>query len=160
MIVRPPTPEYGPPQSLRSVQYLRPAAHIKHVGVFGQAYHLRRAQAAGFDEALLVGPDGAVAEGAITNVGFVRGDTVIWPDAPALDGITMLLLRRELERAGLRWLRQPVRLGELASFDGAFVSNSRGVTPIGRIDEQHVPTDVALVARLRALYAAAHRNEV
>ncbi|MBH1938875.1 aminotransferase class IV [Streptomyces sp. AV19] len=153
VVVRPPVPEPSAPQSLRSVPYLRPQAHLKHVGVFGQAYHLRRVAAEGFDEALLVGPDGAVAEGAITNVGFLDGDTVVWPDAPALDGITMLLLRRELERTGLRWRQRRVALGEVGRFDAAFVSNSNGIAPVSRIDDVRFATEAELLGQLERLYA-------
>ncbi|WP_372409035.1 aminotransferase class IV [Streptomyces luteireticuli] len=153
VVVRPPAPEPSAPQSLLSVPYLRPQAHLKHVGVFGQAYHLRRVAARGFDEALLVGPDGAVAEGAITNVGFLDGDTVVWPDAPALDGITMLLLRRELDRTGLRWRQQPVALDEVARFDAAFVSNSLGIAPVSRIDDVRFATGTELLGQLKRLYA-------
>ncbi|WP_338930809.1 aminotransferase class IV [Streptomyces netropsis] len=154
VILRPSAPEPGP-QSLRSVPYVRPTAHLKHVGVFGQAYHLRRVKAEGFDEALLVEPDGTVAEGAITNVGFIEGDTVIWPAAPALDGITMLVLQREMDRAGLPWRRRGIRLDEVARFDAAFVCNSLGISPVTRIDDVRFPLDAEPVGALRQLYAAA-----
>ncbi|WP_367133919.1 MULTISPECIES: aminotransferase class IV [Streptomyces] len=154
VILRPAVPEPGP-QRLRSVPYARPTAHLKHVGVFGQAYYLRQVKAAGFDEALLVEPDGTVAEGAVTNVGFLEGDTVIWPSAPALDGITMLVLQRELDRAGLPWRRQAVRLDEVARFDAAFVCNSVGVSPVPLIDDVPFPLDAEPVRTLKRLYEAA-----
>ncbi|WP_344963018.1 aminotransferase class IV [Streptomyces thioluteus] len=152
VVVRPPAPAPNSPQRLRSVPYIRPFAHLKHVGVFGQAHHLRRVQADGFDEALLVGADGLVAEGAITNVGFVEGDTVVWPEGPSLDGITMLLLRRELEKAGVDWRQRPVYLDDLGRFDAAFVSNSVGIAPIARIDDIGFPHDGELVGVLPKLY--------
>ncbi|MBT2383300.1 aminotransferase class IV [Streptomyces sp. ISL-11] len=154
VILRPAVPGPGP-QRLRSVPYVRPAAHLKHVGVFGQAYHLRRVKAEGFDEALLVEPDGAVAEGAITNVGFLEGDTVVWPSAPALDGITMLVLRRELDRAGVPWRQQPVRLDEVSRFDAAFVCNSVGISPVALIDDVRFPLDAEPVGMLKRVYEAA-----
>ncbi|MFF4219277.1 aminotransferase class IV [Streptomyces nondiastaticus] len=152
VVVRPPVPAPTSPQRLRSVPYVRPFAHLKHVGVFGQAHHLRRVQAGGFDEALLVGADGLVTEGAITNVGFVEGRAVVWPEGPSLDGITMLLLRRELEQAGMTWRQQPVRLDDVARFDAAFVSNSTGIAPIARIDDISFPHDDHLVRVLPKLY--------
>ncbi|MEW2033324.1 aminotransferase class IV [Streptomyces roseifaciens] len=154
VILRPAVPEPGP-QRVRSVPYARPSAHLKHVGVFGQVYHLRQVKAAGFDEALLVEPDGTVAEGAITNVGFIDGDTVVWPSAPALDGITLLVLQRELDRAGLPWRRQAVRLDEVARFDAAFVCNSVGVSPVPLIDDVRFPSDAEPVRMLQRLYEAA-----
>ncbi|MBO0652937.1 aminotransferase class IV [Streptomyces triculaminicus] len=155
VVVRPPLAGPGAPQRLRSVPYVRPLAHLKHVGSFGQVYYLRRVRAEGFDEALLVGPGGEVTEGAITNVGFVEGDTVVWPDAPALDGIAMLVLRRELDRAGVAWRRQPVRLDEVGRFERAFVCNSIGVAAVSQIDEVRFPVDGGLVDEVMRLHAAA-----
>jgi hypothetical protein len=99
--VREPATMPNIPQVLRSVPYQRPFAHIKHLGGFGQAFYGRLVRGEGFDEALLVGPDGTVAEGSVTNIAFADGDTVLWPDAPALHGISMQVLERELDRAGI-----------------------------------------------------------
>ncbi|MEC4019358.1 aminotransferase class IV family protein [Streptomyces sp. H27-D2] len=153
--VRPPGSMPDGPWSLRTVEYQRPVAHIKHVGGFGQVYYGRVAKREGFDEALLVRPDGVIAEGAITNIAFIEGGTVVWPDAPALRGITMQVLERELDRAGLPWRRRTVRVAELASFDGAFVTNSRGIAPVGRIDDQILPADVELVGTVTRILASA-----
>ncbi len=149
--VRPPGAGPAEVVSLRAVDHQRPVAHLKHSGGFAQAYYGRLAVDEGFDEALLVGPGGVVAEGALTNIGFVEGDTVIWPDAPALNGIAMQVLERELASAGVGSKRRPVFLSDLPSFDGAFVTNSRGFASVGRIDRLHLPLDAPLLARLRGL---------
>lgn len=151
--VRPPAEMPEAPQSLLTVPYQRPVPHIKHVGGFGQAYYGRLARTKGFDEALLTGPDGVVSEGATTNVGFLDGDRVVWPDAPALDGIGMLVLRRELTAAGVPWLRRPVRTGEIASYDGALVINSRGIALVSRVDDTALPVDSATAGRVLRLFA-------
>jgi branched-subunit amino acid aminotransferase/4-amino-4-deoxychorismate lyase len=153
--VREPATMPSTPRSLQSVPYQRPLAHIKHVGGFGQTYYGRLAAQNGFDEALLVGADGVVAEGSITNVGFVEGDVVVWPDAPALRGISMQVLERELDKAGIRWALRPVRLGDIGSFDGAFITNSRGIAPVGRVDDIIVPTDAPFVSSLVQMFGAA-----
>jgi branched-subunit amino acid aminotransferase/4-amino-4-deoxychorismate lyase len=142
-------------QSLMSVDYQRPVAHVKHVGGFAQGYFGNAAREAGFDEALLVGPGGVIAEGAITNVGFADGDTVVWPDAPALHGITMRVIQRELDAAGVPWRHRRVTVADVASFDGAFVCNSRGIAPIGRLDASVLPTDADLVRRVIGLFESA-----
>jgi len=116
--VRPPAAPPGRPQALRTVSYERPAAHLKHAGTFGQIYFGLRAERDGFDDALLTGPGGIISEAAISNIGFFDGDAVIWPDAPALHGITMQLLEQRLPAAGLRSRRAHVRLGDLPSFGG------------------------------------------
>src|SRR5580658_3775122 len=56
---------------------------------------------AGFDDALLTGPDGVISEGAITNIGFFDGNTVLWPSAPSLAGITMQLVAGALAERGI-----------------------------------------------------------
>ena len=125
--VRPPASAPADPQSLQTVVYQRPAAHLKHASSFGQGYYAGLAHANGFHEALFVGTDGRICEGAITNIGFVDGDAIVWPDAPALRGIMMQVLQRELDRAGIAWRYGPVHVADLASLDGAFVTNSHGI---------------------------------
>ena len=58
-------PPNSPPataQRLASVPYVRPFAHLKHLGGFGQSHHARIAERAGFDDVLLTGADGTVSE--------------------------------------------------------------------------------------------------
>ena len=150
--VRGPASMSTTPQRLTSVRYQRPLAHIKYVGGFAQAYYGRRAAADGFDEVLLVDGDDVIAEGSITNIGSVRGDTVVWPDAPALRGISMQVLQRQLGAAAVPWRQETVRLSDVGSFDGAFVTNARGIAPVARIDEVHVPTDNPLLSTLIRLF--------
>src|SRR5262249_24249588 len=82
----------------------------------------------------LVGPDGGVAEGAITNIGFVDAGVVVWPSAPALLGISMHLVQAGLAEKGIVSERRPVTLGALASFEAAFLTNSPGVVAVESID--------------------------
>ncbi|MFB8105988.1 aminotransferase class IV [Streptomyces sp. NPDC056007] len=121
-------------RSLMSVPYARAVPHIKRPGEFGQTYYGMLAARAGFDEALLTAPGGVVTEGAITNIGFWDGSSVVWPDAPALPGITMALLERGLAAAGEPSVRRPVTLDGLGAFRGAFLCNSQGIAPVRRID--------------------------
>lgn len=158
--VRPPAPTPTDPQGLLPVEYLRPRAHIKHASGFGQGYFAGLAQANGFDEALFVGPDGRIAEGTITNIGFVSGDEIVWPEAPRLDGVMMQVLERELDRAHISWRYEPVRIEDVASLDGAFVTNSRGFASVTRIGEFELPTDTALSRTARQLLAAAPYDEI
>jgi branched-subunit amino acid aminotransferase/4-amino-4-deoxychorismate lyase len=155
--VRPPGGMPATPQRLRSVAYLRPVPQVKSLGGFAQEYHRRAARRDGYDEILLTGPGGAVSEGGITNIGFVRGDTVVWPDAPCLAGITMQLLERA---DGIRSVREPVRLADLPSFDAAFVTNARGVAPVAAIDDVPLPTAAGVMAALTAAYRSARRDRV
>lgn len=153
--VRPPAPAPADPQRLQTVEYLRPIAHIKHAAGFGQGYYGGLAHGNGFDEALFVGPGGVISEGSITNIGFIDGDAIVWPDAPALLGIMMQVLQRELEREHLAWRHEPVHVADLASFDGAFVTNSHGIASVARIDDLGLPTDARLMRIAKELLASA-----
>ncbi|MQA27627.1 MAG: class IV aminotransferase [Micromonosporaceae bacterium] len=148
----PPADPPPTPQRLRSVPYQRPVAHIKHVGAFGQIYHGRLAERDGFDDALLTGPDGAVSEAAIANVGCFDGSGVTWPDAPALHGITMQLLESRLDAGGVPSRRGPVRLAELPSYATVFVCNSQGVAPVGQVDDTPLPVDESFMRTMIRQY--------
>jgi branched-subunit amino acid aminotransferase/4-amino-4-deoxychorismate lyase len=153
--VRPPGGMPEGPWKLQSVPYQRTIAHIKHVGDFGQGYYQRLARRNGFDEALLTGPGGQIAEGSITNIGFWDGASVTWPAAPALAGITMQVLDRQLAGAGVTSRRAPVRVPETASFAGAFVTNARGIAGVGQIDGHVLPVDAKMVTTLTEAYESA-----
>jgi branched-subunit amino acid aminotransferase/4-amino-4-deoxychorismate lyase len=152
--VRPPGGMPAGPWRLRSVPYQRPVAHIKHAADFGQRYYQRLAHRDGLDEALLTGPDGGISEGSITNVGVFDGRQVIWPSAPALRGITMQLIEPALGGAGLPTARAPIRVADLGSFAGAFVTNARGIAPVGQVDDIVLPVDEELMSTLADCYAA------
>lgn len=129
--------------TMRSLHFQRPLARLKHVGSWGQGRFREAALAEGFDEGLLVDEQGRISEGTITNVGFWRDGTVIWPDAPKLQGITMLLLQRQLTAAGIPQAEAPVCVHDLASYQGMILSNSHGWAPVSRVDELMIPQDEA-----------------
>jgi branched-subunit amino acid aminotransferase/4-amino-4-deoxychorismate lyase len=151
--VRPPVDPSGLPQSLKSVTYQRPVPHIKHAGSFAQFYYGRLAEHHGFDDALLTGPGGTISEAGISNIAVYDGNTVIWPDAPCLVGITMQLLQPRLPDAGIPTRRAPVHLADVPSVAAAFVTNSLGVVaPVGRIDDTTIPVDPSLMKTVVELY--------
>jgi branched-subunit amino acid aminotransferase/4-amino-4-deoxychorismate lyase len=137
------------PLRVRSVRYQREAPHIKHVGTFGLFHQKRLAQAAGFDDALFVDASGAVAEGSIWNVGFFDGAQVVWPDAPALQGISMQLLQDGLRRRGVSTQVRRIELAEVAHFRSAFfTSTSCTALPLAYIDASGFRLDAGLLALL------------
>jgi branched-subunit amino acid aminotransferase/4-amino-4-deoxychorismate lyase len=153
-------PPVDPPASerVRSVLFQRPLAHLKHLGGFrlggldAQSYFRQRVQHHGYDEALLTDRDGTIAETAIANIGFVSGPTIVWPDAPALAGITMQLIQRQLTEAGRPWHRARVTLDDIESFEGAFLTNSHGVWPLTAIDHHPLAVDDQWLGPLVAAY--------
>ncbi|MEU1078119.1 MULTISPECIES: aminotransferase class IV family protein [unclassified Streptomyces] len=151
--VRPPIDLSPEPQHLLSVPYERPVAHLKHLGGFAQRYYGRAAVHQGYTDALLTGPGGEIAEGAVTNIAFWDGNTVVWPDRPALRGITMALVEERLPRYGTATARRPVTLGGLGAYRAAFVTNSQGIAPVARIDDTAFAVDTELMETLGRLYA-------
>ena len=158
--VRPPGTMAPDVWRLRTVPYQRSLAHIKHIGDFGQGYYGRLAQGNGFDEALLTAPDGIICEGSITNIGFSDGTGVLWPEAPALAGVTMQILERALAERAVPSRRSPVRVSGLGSFTGAFVTNSHGIAPVGQVDDLTLPVDDALMSAVTQAYESAAWDQI
>lgn len=135
--VFPPPPPLGDALRLLPVTYGRDAAHLKHSATFPLIRARRTAMAAGFDDALFTDADGLISEGTLWNVGFIRGETVVWPQAPMLAGVTQTLITRGLAAVGLDAVSAPVRLADLGGFDGAFLCNSAtpacAITAIGTV---------------------------
>ncbi|WP_026416567.1 aminotransferase class IV family protein [Actinomadura oligospora] len=126
VLVRTGPPADGPrgPLSLAVVEHERDLPAVKHVGEVGKTYHLRRAVAAGFDDAAFVDRRGRLSEGTIWNLAFWDGESVIWPDAPMLVGTMMGVVRRRLEALGVPQAVREVTPDDVAGLSGAVVMNS------------------------------------
>jgi branched-subunit amino acid aminotransferase/4-amino-4-deoxychorismate lyase len=150
------SPPMGPirgPLRLQSQAYEREAPHLKHAATFGLVRAIRQAKAANFDDALFVTRDGLISEGSIWNIGFINGQTIVWPRAPMLAGTGQALLERGLETVGLSSLTRGVALADIAAFDGAFICNSASpATPVSAIDDVRLPLDDRMIDRLEAAW--------
>ncbi|MFB6621899.1 aminotransferase class IV [Streptomyces sp. NPDC056374] len=154
--VAPPAPDgLGAPQRLTTAEYWRPAPHLKHLGGFGQSYHREAAQRAGYDDAVLISPYGEIAEGAITNIAFWDGSSLVWPSAPCLEGITMALLEPRLPS-----VRRPVTLADLSGYRAALVTNSRSIAAVTSIDEVTFTVDEELMERVYSTYDSVEWDEL
>ncbi len=137
---------------LRTVRYQRELPQVKHVGTFALFQQRREALLAGVDDALFVGDDGLVSEGTTWNIAFASGDTLIWPQAPALRGTHERLLQAGW---GSDQQVRPVALADLAGFDAAIACNAAGIWPIAVIDGGVLANSAALCAKAREVLAAA-----
>ena len=139
------------PLRVRSIRYARVVPHIKHVGTFGLFHQKRLAQQEGFDDALFIDASGAISEGAIWNIGFFDGARFVWPDAPALDGISMQLLKHGMLKRGVASVTRRVEIGEIGTFQSAFFTNSSSIAvPISSIDSTRFAVDPAVLDALGA----------
>ena len=157
-----PAPEEpGPPLRVQTVRYERELPEHKHVATMGLHYRLREARLAGFDDALFVGGDGRVREGTTWNVAFWDGTQVVWPDAPVLKGVTMVLLQIALSINGTPWTLRPIDAEELSGFAAAAAANShRPAQPLASIDEVVFSEQDKLVGALRTAWDTVPWDEI
>jgi branched-subunit amino acid aminotransferase/4-amino-4-deoxychorismate lyase len=141
------------PLRLKTVRYQRELPQVKHLGTFGLIHHSRQAQLAGFDDALFVDHEGRISEASIWNAGFLAGDTVVWPDAAVLPGITMLVQREALRRLGVPQETREVRPADLPGFDAMFLTNSETPgRPVAAVDDLVLPPADRAVKLLAEAY--------
>jgi branched-subunit amino acid aminotransferase/4-amino-4-deoxychorismate lyase len=153
--VFPPPPPLAASLRLAVQAYRREAPQLKHVATFGLIRARRRALAAGFDDALFVDEAAGIAEGSLWNIGFLEGERVVWPQAPMLAGVGQALIRRGLSGVGLADTVAPVRLTDLARFDGAFVCNSATpACPVTAIGDHAFPVRAEAIERLERAWTS------
>jgi branched-subunit amino acid aminotransferase/4-amino-4-deoxychorismate lyase len=141
------------PLRLQSVRHERTLPGIKHVGSFDLLHLWRRARVAGYDDVVFTTATGAISEGSIWSIGFRDGERVIWPDAPALPGVTMQLLDAGLRDQGVETEVRPILMEQLNQFGGAFILNSGSVGPIiESIDSHRFEVDSGLMQMLQSTY--------
>lgn len=143
------------PLSLKSFEHERFMPAIKHVGEGAKTYYLHQAAKAGFDDALFRDKDGCISEGSIWNLAFWDGREVVWPEAAKLDGITMQIVRRQLEHLGIQQSIRKITVADLPTLRGAVVMNSwsPGIA-VARIDSVTLPDAPDFVALLHEAYAS------
>ncbi len=157
----PPHPADPTPLRLRTVRYQRDLPQVKHLGTFGLIHEARQARLAGFDDALFVDPAGRISEASIWNVAFLAGDTVVWPEAAVLPGITMLVQQDALRRLGVPQETREVVPADLRGFDAMVVTNSE--TPgraVTSVDDFVLPPADPAVALLAEAYETVPWDEI
>lgn len=154
-VTGPAAPPTGP-LSLDVVEHERHLPHVKHVGEVSKTLLLRRANARGFDDTAFTDRSGRLSEATIWNLAFWDGESVIWPRAEVLAGVTMQILDRRLSALGIPQQTRDVRLDELGKHLSAVVMNSwmPGI-PIARIGGTSLGQD----AEFTRLLHSAHGNE-
>ena len=153
--VSPPPPPLATSVRAQVRTYVRNDAHIKHTAIFPLIRARRLARQDGFDDVLFADADGLISEGATWNIGFLTGDTIVWPQAPMLDGVAQTLIRARLSSVGLQSEVRPVSLGDLAAFDGAFLCNSATpACPITAVGEHAFAAEPGRIERIAQAWAS------
>lgn len=125
---------------------------------------LREARVMGADEVLLLNLDGQITEASTMSVAFLSGDEVFTP--PLASGLLASITRRFFihhvaPRAGLVVHEVALRPDDLAPMSEAFfLSTTKDLTPIGRIDRQTFATgEKTRTWQLKRLFAEIAREQ-
>jgi branched-chain amino acid aminotransferase len=121
---------------------------------------------AGYDEAVLLAPDGHVSECTGENLFIVRDQRVITPpssDAGALDGITQRSVETIAADLGYQVAHESLIRTDLYTADEAFLTGTAAeVVPICSVDDRQVGAGKPgpITKEIQATYFAAVRGEV
>ncbi len=115
------------------------------------------AHEAGAAEALMLNPEGFVAECTADNVFAVHGNRVLTPPATdgALDGITAGVIRDLARAAGLMWEERRLARYDLFVADECFLTGTGAeIVPVVRLDGRTIGAGVpgSVTRRLRAAF--------
>lgn len=101
---------------------------------------LQEAVSAGADEALLLDPEGYVAEGSGENVFIVKGGVIYTPEVTAcLNGITRGTVLSLAEEMGIKVVEKRITRDEVYIADEAFFTGTAAeVTPIREVDNRQI----------------------
>jgi len=147
------TPPAGP-LALDVVRHQRFLAAVKQTGEAAKAFYVRGAVARGFDDAAFADDAGRLSEATIWNLAFWDGETVLWPRADVLAGVTMQVLARRLEAQGVPQRTREIRQDDLTADMQAVVMNSWSpAVAVARIGEHVLAPADTLVPLLHAAYA-------
>ncbi|WGW12482.1 aminotransferase class IV [Saxibacter everestensis] len=151
-VTDPAQPPVGP-LSLDVVRHERHLPQVKHVGEVGKTLFLRRANARGFDDAAFEDRVGRLSEATIWNLAFWDGESVIWPEADYLPGVTMQILARRLQSMAVRQQIREIRPTDMNDQFSAVVMNSwtPGI-PVSRIGDKSMAQDATLSRLLDEAY--------
>ncbi|MYR33094.1 branched-chain amino acid aminotransferase [Nocardiopsis alba] len=153
-VTDPATPPEGP-LALDIARHERELPEIKHVGEIAKTHYLRLANDRGFDDAAFEDRQGRLSEATIWNLAFWDGESVIWPEADMLTGITMRILDRRLQAMGVPRLRREVRKEDLSAELAAVVMNSWSpAIPVSRVGDRNLSEDPTFAKLLHEAFAS------
>lgn len=125
---------------------------------------LNEALASGADEALLLDPEGYVAEGSGENIFIVRDGVIYTPELTScLDGITRRSLIQIAEDQGYKVVEKRITRDEVYVCDEAFFTGTAAeVTPIRELDGRKIGAGRRgpVTEKLQEVYFAAVRGQL
>jgi branched-chain amino acid aminotransferase len=112
----------------------------------------------GFDEAIMLTPDGHISEGSGENIFMVIDGKLVTPasDNHILLGITRdTVIKLAKEELGIEIIERPVELAELFSAKECFLTGTAAhITPVGEVDHRPIGDGEVggITAKLKKLY--------
>ena len=119
----------------------------------------------GFDEAIMLSPDGYVSEGSGENIFLVKDGKLVTPAIynNILPGITRdSVIKLAQNELGLETIERPVVRGELYTADECFLTGTAAhVTPVSEIDHRQIGDGEIgeITKKLQNIYAEVIRGE-
>ena len=119
----------------------------------------------GFDEAIMLSPDGYVSEGSGENIFLVKDEKLVTPAiySNILPGITRdSVIKLAQNELGLETIERPVVRGELYTADECFLTGTAAhVTPVSEIDHRQIGDGEIgeITKKLQKIYAEVIRGE-
>jgi branched-subunit amino acid aminotransferase/4-amino-4-deoxychorismate lyase len=144
---------------LKSIRYQRPLPTIKLGAMAPLMMARRKAMASGFEDVLLVNPQGHLCEASTANIFFIREGTLYTPDPErdgCLPGITRQQVLEAAETLGIpTHTRNPVSAWALRRMEGVFLTNAvQGVEPVQSMDQIAFPWPDSATVLLKKLATA------
>ncbi len=112
----------------------------------------------GFDEAIMLTPDGHISEGTGENLFLVTDGKLVTPasDNHILLGITRdTVIKLAKDELGIETVERPIELGELFTAEECFLTGTAAhITPVGEIDHRPIASGGvgAITGKLQELY--------
>ena len=139
----------------------------KFTGAYvNSAFAKTEAMLNGFDEAIVLNPDGHVAEGSAENLMIVRDGVLITTPVYAniLEGITRdTVMQLAREQLGLEVVERPIDRSELYVADEIFFCGTGvEIVPVGRVDHRPVGNGQTgpLTEKIRKMYFRSVRGQL
>ncbi|MCP3937804.1 MAG: branched-chain amino acid transaminase [Actinomycetia bacterium] len=118
---------------------------------------------AGYDEAILLSPQGHVSECTGENLFIVKRDAIITPptSAGALEGITQDAVRTIANDLDIEYRQQNLLRSDLYTADEAFLSGTAAeVVPIRSVDDRVIGDRGPITTRVQEMFFKAVRGEL
>lgn len=139
---------------------------IKAAGIYiNNALAKTEAQSGGYDEAIMLAPDGHISEGSGENIFLVMDGKLITP--PVNNNILMGITRNTVielaeKELGIGTLHRSIDRSELYTADECFLTGTAAhVTPVSEIDDRKIGNGEVgeITAKLRDLYVKVIRGD-